>query len=272
MATREISQRPLGQETHGTGETKQLEIRGMLRTQEMDAKTETAAAKSAVTHEIYAIDETARLVEKIVGSLNRGDRVALLVFGKKLDRKGSTNEETAKSDEGRQVVAGLAQLYEEIEARGGNMNNLEVVLSGGHFHRYVLSGNSKNMTTEAVLMKRYLHELGVDPKNLVLEKKSYDTVTNILFSKPLIEKFGAKTVVVVSEEFMAQRAMETTERIMGNEISIYVKPVKLEINQAVKAYYMFKEWFVRRMVPILIATRRRENNMHEQKRRMQAVA
>ncbi len=203
---------------------------------------------------VFSVDGTLELIKRINESLDRGERVVVLVFGKKLKRDGTLDEK------GTQVIKELARLYKEIEqASGANIDKVAVLLTGGRNSSYLLRG--VKLPSEASVMFKALQAEGVDPANLLLEQKSYDTVTNVLFSYPIVKGFGATTVVVVAEEYMAERALRIASSVFDKSDTIFVKPVRIELSPLAKAFEELKEWLAIRALPLFIDVRRRQHNL-----------
>ena len=81
---------------------------------------------------------------------------------------------------------------------------------------YILSGGLANPVakrTEADAMYEYLVAKGIDEKKLIKEGNSLSTVENALYSVPIAEKLGAKTIMVCSSAYHfgnpVYKAMET---------------------------------------------------------------
>ena len=81
---------------------------------------------------------------------------------------------------------------------------------------FILSGGLANPAakrTEADAMYEYLVAKGIDEKKLIKEGNSLSTVENALYSVPIAEKLGAKTIMVCSSAYHfgnpVYKAMET---------------------------------------------------------------
>lgn len=93
---------------------------------------------------------------------------------------------------------------------------------------FILSGglaNPKAKKTEADAMYAYLVAKGIDEKKLIKEGNSLSTVENALYSVPIAEKLGAKTIMVCSSAYHfgnpVYKAMETfVKEIEGKNITL----------------------------------------------------
>ncbi len=66
--------------------------------------------------------------------------------------------------------------------------------------------DKEDRVNEAETMKKVAVEMGVSPKDILVEKKSTSTYENFLFSREILEKKHLKSVLVVTEPFHAPRA------------------------------------------------------------------
>ena len=93
---------------------------------------------------------------------------------------------------------------------------------------YILSGGLANPAakrTEADAMYEYLVAKGIDEKKLIKEGNSLSTVENALYSVPIAEKLGAKTIMVCSSAYHfgnpIYKAMETfVKETEGKDITL----------------------------------------------------
>lgn len=93
---------------------------------------------------------------------------------------------------------------------------------------FILSGglaNPKAKKTEADAMYEYLVAKGIDEKKLIKEGNSLSTVENALYSVPIAEKLGAKTIMVCSSAYHfgnpVYKAMETfVKETEGKDITL----------------------------------------------------
>jgi len=72
------------------------------------------------------------------------------------------------------------------------------VLSGGQ-------GPNENIT-EALAMRRWLVNYGIEEERLHMEEHSTSTAENIVFSLPIIRELGYNTAVIVTNDFHLRRA------------------------------------------------------------------
>lgn len=215
--------------------------------QSMQAPKATIRANTVKT--VLSTEHDEELVKKIDESLQKGDRVVLLVFGKRLNMDGSLD------GRGKEVIKEVAHLYEEIErTSGSDIKNLAVLLTGGKNSGYLFK--DIKLPSESSVMLKALEAEGVKPLNVLLEQKSYDTVSNVFYSYPIVKDFRATTVVVVAEEFMAERALKIASEVFDMTDSIYVKPVKVELSHTKKIFERIREWIAIKALPLFFIAAR----------------
>ena len=91
------------------------------------------------------------------------------------------------------------------------------ILSGGH--------GSNETEPEAVSMKRYMLDCGIDGNILYTEERSADTAENIAFSRELIEEKGLPAdVVIISESYHVYRAQRQARLAGLNAYAVYAEP------------------------------------------------
>ncbi|MCL5239721.1 MAG: YdcF family protein, partial [Candidatus Marsarchaeota archaeon] len=147
------------------------------------------------------------------------EKVAALVFGKKLRRDGTLDQR------GLAVVSKAEELY-----RRAGREKLTLVLSGGKSSSYVLRG--VNVPSEASAMKKELVARGVAEESMLLEEGSYDTIGNVILAYPLIKSLGAKKLVLVGERPMISRAEKIVRKVMGGAYEIRTEPADVELGRA----------------------------------------
>ena len=71
--------------------------------------------------------------------------------------------------------------------------DINIIVSGGQ--------GKDEVMTEALAMKNYLLENGVDEKNIILENKATTTLENIIFSKEIMEdlNLGNRALIITSD-------------------------------------------------------------------------
>ena len=174
-------------------------------------------------------------VERIEEALKRGDKVVLLVFGKKLRRGGTLD------DRGIETVNKVEELYKKIHRKvEGRTEGLTILLTGGKSSSYVLRG--VEVPTEAEIMKRELVSRGVSEDRITLEEGSYDTVGNVILSFPKIRAIGANKVVLIAEEPMMDRALKITRKVFGSSYELIPEPAGVKLSALYKLYNKPKEW------------------------------
>ena len=76
--------------------------------------------------------------------------------------------------------------------------DLRVVVTGGK--------GIDEIATEASVQRTYLMEKGIDDERIFLEEKSSTTDENFAFAKPIIEKMGNNSIILVTNDFHILRA------------------------------------------------------------------
>lgn len=71
----------------------------------------------------------------------------------------------------------------------------------------VTGGVPKQGITEAEAMKKWLVDRGVDPKRIIMEDKSTDTVENALFANAILEQEDIRLVILVTSASHMRRAL-----------------------------------------------------------------
>jgi len=95
--------------------------------------------------------------------------------------------------------------------------NIPILLSGK------CSGLKKDKPkiTEVQVMKKYLMTKGIKSRNIYLEMKSLDTISNAIFSKKIIEKHkNWKNIILITSDWHMNRSLWIFKRVFGNSYSI----------------------------------------------------
>ena len=86
----------------------------------------------------------------------------------------------------------------------------------------------KPKKSESGIMKDYLIKKGVPKSFIFTEKKSLDTLGNIIFSRRILDKLlskkSSKKVGLVTDDFHIWRSMWTAKRVFGNSYDIIPFP------------------------------------------------
>jgi uncharacterized SAM-binding protein YcdF (DUF218 family) len=171
---------------------------------------------------------------KVADLLGSGERVAMIIFGKKLQRDGTLDSR------GLETMAAVASIYNDISAIAEkNVQNLAVIFSGGRSSSYVIRG--LDLPTEASVMKRDLESRGVRPENAILEEDSCDTVGNVILSYPLVKSFGATAVLLIAEKPMMDRTMKIAKRVFGESVTMMEETAEVKLSPQYVLYNRVKE-------------------------------
>lgn len=103
----------------------------------------------------------------------------------------------------------------------------KVIVSGGQ--------GPDEAVPEAVAMKNYLVEHGINEDRILEENKSRTTVQNIAFSKKILEKEGAKEdkVLIVTDDFHLYRA-----QLIADELGVKNTGIACKSNLGIKLEYV----------------------------------
>lgn len=147
--------------------------------------------------------------KKIIGALLAFGLVILISFGTFLAIYGS--RDTADYTEntvivlgcgirGERVSVGLAKRLNKAAEYHKNNPDAVIIVSGGQ-------GPQEDIT-EALAMKRYLVDKGIDESKIIMEEKSTSTITNFRYSREIIEREGLSlsSVVFVTNAYHVYRA------------------------------------------------------------------
>ena len=88
--------------------------------------------------------------------------------------------------------------------------NYKILLTGGF-------GEHFNRTDKpyALYAKNYLLKKGIEEKEILEFVESNNTLEDALFSKPIAEKYGVKTLIIVTSNFHMKRVSYIFERVFA---------------------------------------------------------
>ena len=98
----------------------------------------------------------------------------------------------------------------------------------GYAKKMLMSGGplAWNLTS-AEWMKRQAAAMGVPSGNILLQGKSRSTLEDVVFSLPIIQERGFKSVILVTSPFHTRRAKRVFRKASaGSGIKVYVYPVQ----------------------------------------------
>ncbi len=104
------------------------------------------------------------------------------------------------------------------------------IVSGGR-------GDGENMT-EARCMKEHLEFMGISPDRIITEERSFDTVTNFLYSLPLLPE-GTERVGIVTNDFHLFRSLAVARKMSGLEFH----PISAPSTPYGFLHYAMREFF-----------------------------
>ncbi|MBQ3567078.1 MAG: YdcF family protein [Oscillospiraceae bacterium] len=106
------------------------------------------------------------------------------------------------------------------------------VVSGG-------KGDDEKIS-EALAMKRYLVDKGIDEDRIIMEDKSANTLENLKFSSELLREYGISDIAIVTDGFHQYRAGYIAEKFGLNVSAVNAKNDYLTI-QLIPTYWV-REW------------------------------
>ncbi len=114
----------------------------------------------------------------------------------------------------------LLKLYSP--ARKSRKNSLSIILTG---YQSGLS-DEKPAKAESERMKDYLVANGVPAENISNETESKDTLTNIVYAQPLLQKKEAKKVGILTDKYHINRGVWSAKRVLGNNYQFVALPTE----------------------------------------------
>lgn len=126
---------------------------------------------------------------------------------------------------GERVSVGLAKRLNKAAEYHKNNPEAMIIVSGGQ-------GPQEDIS-EALAMKRYLVDKGIDENKIIMEDRSTSTITNFRYSKTIMEDMGLDTdsVVFVTNAYHVYRAASyakaegLTVNHLGTDIIWYTVPM-----------------------------------------------
>ncbi|OUO94063.1 YdcF family protein [Cloacibacillus sp. An23] len=133
--------------------------------------------------------------------------VVVLAGGSSVDENGRPFQPSA---------ATMERLYAAVKLSKEQPSCSRLIFSGGDVY-------GRNKVTEAEVMKYAAQIMGCRAK-IILEDKSRNTDENLKYSAEIIEKLGVKHVVVVTNNFHIERAMDFAYQYMPSNVRLYAYP------------------------------------------------
>lgn len=108
--------------------------------------------------------------------------------------------------------------------------DIDIIVSGGQ--------GKDEVTTEALAMKNYLVENGVNEENIILEDKATTTLENIIFSKEIMEdlNLGNRALIVTSDYHLFRG------RFIASILGIDNEGLSSTSSLSGRMYYMIREY------------------------------
>ena len=133
--------------------------------------------------------------------------VIVLGGGSSLDEEGKPFQPSA---------AAMERLYAAVKISKEQPWCSRLIFSGGDVY-----GHHK--VSEAAVMKYAAKIMGCR-KKIILEDQSRNTDENLKYCAEIVEELGIKDVVVVTNNFHIERAMEFANQYMPSDVNIYAYP------------------------------------------------
>ena len=124
--------------------------------------------------------------------------------------------------------------------------NSKLIMSGA----YSFIGHRPKIL-EATSMKRYALSRGVNSKDILLEEKSLDTLSNLYFSKKILIKYGWKNIAIVTSDYHIKRTKYAAIKIFGPTFELEFIPAESDIGFT-KISDQLKEFFYRMLYRIYL--------------------
>lgn len=134
---------------------------------------------------------------------------------------------------GRSISASLLYRLETALDFHDMYPDLKIVVSGGQ-------GKGEDMT-EALAMKNFLVDNGVDPSLIIMEDKSTNTYENFLYSKNVLEEETVKedfTITIISNNFHMYRA-----KFLAKEVGFNTHGYPAPSHKASALVFYVREFF-----------------------------
>jgi uncharacterized SAM-binding protein YcdF (DUF218 family) len=91
----------------------------------------------------------------------------------------------------------------------------------------------------ASLMKEHAEYLGIPGKVILLEDKSRTTEEDAKYTKEILQKYGYKSLILVTSPYHSKRAFTIFQKAIGKDIKIISAPVE-------NSWFKFDNWWERR--------------------------
>jgi len=113
-------------------------------------------------------------------------------------------------------------IYNRVEKT--RKNPINIVLTGYH------SGLSSTTPekAESEMAKEYLLFKGLPKEVIFNETQSKDTLTNVVYAQPILQKINAKKVGIVTDNYHMGRGLWTAKRVLGKNYEVCALPNEIE--------------------------------------------
>ena len=82
---------------------------------------------------------------------------------------------------------------------------------------------SENLRTEADIMREWLIEHGISKNDIIMESYSKDTIENIKYLKPLLEKYNIKKIKLITSQWHVPRTKKIIQLLLPNIDVSFIK-------------------------------------------------
>ncbi len=148
---------------------------------------------------------------------------AILVLGKKL------NAENQLVGSSKAMVQRAVELFKEGKAP-------KVIFSGRWYFKL-----DPQPITEAQALADYAKSLGLPEEAIVLEEESDSTLSNIYFTKRILQKNNWKSIILINFYPFADRALLTTQKILGPEYVVKLDLIDFTLPEEYKDKWIKEE-------------------------------
>lgn len=147
---------------------------------------------------------TAPVADFFMGGLEKGEKIPASLHGDVIILLGGGVYEYARDMSGRGVPSeeALSRLVTAVRAQ--KRMNVPVIASGGAWRQGGIP--------EAGVLKRFLKDLGVPEKMIIMEERSRDTAENVRYCREICARYGFRTPLVVTSAYHMRRSVAAFKR------------------------------------------------------------
>lgn len=172
---------------------------------------------------------TAPVSRTMLASLEKGLNIPAVPRGDVIILLGGGINDKVPDLSGRGAPSGASLPRVVAAARLHRRLGIPIIVSGGP----VFSGR----TAEAVVLGRFLADLGVPPEKILLEDRSRDTIENALFTRVILKQHHFQTPILITSAYHMLRSVA-----IFRNIGIDVTPVPTHFMSGGDAPTVWFDW------------------------------